>query len=274
MVNPIEPTLPYFLLNGSIGMRNDFDCSIQPNSVQVYEVIRVINSKPLFLADHLQRLSNSCLKLGINCDVNCISTLVANFLHFQKVAQCNLRLSITKNEKASDILAYYIQSKYPTPQQYKNGVRVELLSKVRDNPSVKVENRSLRDLANDTISRRNVYEVLLVNQNGEITEGSRSNFFAVKGKTIYTAPLHQVLEGITRKKVVQLAHDSGIECVEQPVRVEDLTTFDGAFITGTSPKVLPVNRIEKVAFKGVSQTTKKLIEAYDQLIRDYLDSID
>jgi branched-chain amino acid aminotransferase len=272
MENPIEATFPYFTLNGSIGNRDDFTFSLQPNILPVYEVIRVVNSKPLFLDDHLQRLSESCLKLNINCDVHCINKWLATFLRFQKVVQCNLRLSITKNEKASDFLAYFISSKYPTPKQYTNGVSVELLSLVRDNPSVKVENRSLRELANEIISQRNVYEVLLVNQNGEITEGSRSNFFAVKGNTIYTAPLYYVLEGITRKKVVQLTHENGIECVEKPIRVEDLTTFDGAFITGTSPKVLPVSRIGKVAFKEISQTTKTLIEKYDQLIRNYLDS--
>lgn len=274
MENPIEPTLPYFLLNGSIGKRDDFAFSLQPNTLPVYEVIRVINSKPLFLADHLQRLSNSCLKLGISYDVHCISNWLATFLSIQKVAQCNLRLNITKSHNASDVFAYFIPSKYPTPKQYINGVCVELLSIVRDNPSIKVENRSLRELSNEIISQRNVFEVLLVNENGEITEGSRSNFFAVKGSTIYTSPLHQVLDGITRKKVVQLAHENGIECVEQPISVDDLSTFDGAFITGTSPKVLPVSRIGAIAFKGISLTTKTLIKKYDQLIRNYLDSTD
>lgn len=273
MENPIDPALPYFLLNGSIGKRDDFAFNLLPNFPTVYEVIRVVNSRPLFLDDHLLRLSNSCKKLDISCDLPCIYQWLATFLRFQKVAQCNLRVNITKSHKASDVFAYFIPSKYPTPEQYKNGVDIELLSLVRDNPSIKVENRSLRELANDIISQRNVYEVLLVNENGEITEGSRSNFFAVKGNAIYTAPLYQVLEGITRKKVVQLAHDNGIECVEQPIRVEEICTLDGAFITGTSPKVLPVSRIGKVAFKGIPQTTKKLIEAYNKLIRDFLDSI-
>ncbi len=271
MNNPIEPSFPFFILNGITGNRNNFPFDLLSNKSVVYEVIRVINSKPLFLHDHLQRMSNSCIKLGISCNINSINQWLADFLKNKEVAQCNLRLNIAKNDYGSEFLAYFIPSKYPTPLQYINGISLELLNVERVNPNVKIENRMLREKADEIIQQKGVYEVLLVNENGEITEGSRSNFFAVKGNAIFTAPLHQVLEGITRQKIVQLAYENGIECIEQPIRVEDLTTIDGAFITGTSPKVLPVNRIGNIAFNGVSSTTIKIIDEYNQLIRNYIE---
>ena len=81
----------------------------------------------------------------------------------------------------------FIKSNYPKPELYKTGVEVCLLHEERTNPNVKAKGLKVRDHANALITEKGVFEVLLVNNDGILTEGSRSNLFLVKGDTIYTA---------------------------------------------------------------------------------------
>ena len=66
--------------------------------------------------------------------------------------------------------------------------------------------------------------------------------------------------------VIQIAKDNSIECVEKEVHPSDIEKMDGAFITGTSSKVLPIARIGDYNFKSIPITTRKMIELYDQLV--------
>jgi branched-chain amino acid aminotransferase len=233
----------------------------------IYEVIRVIKGKPLFYEEHFLRLGKSCNHLGLHFNREEVWGMVTRFLRENFVKEKNFRVVLNfRGDKTYNLIGYFIESHYPSETEYQLGVATELLPIARENPNVKAENLSLRQMADEIITSKKVFEVLLVNSNGEITEGSRSNFFVVKGNAIFTPPRNQVLEGVTRNRVVQLAYKNGIECIEQPIRAEVLHTYDAAFLTGTSPKVLPINRIGTIIFNGVSTTTQKIIDYYNQLI--------
>ncbi|HCY00083.1 MAG TPA: hypothetical protein DG754_08090 [Bacteroidales bacterium] len=109
------------------------------------------------------------------------------------------------------------------------------------------------------------HEALLVNDEGFITEGSRSNFFAVINNTLVTPPSKDVLEGVTRKMVIALAKQNSIPFQERPIHKRELDSFDGVFITGTSPKVLPITQIGNHSFK-IPKLTQEMIKHYDELV--------
>ncbi len=111
-----------------------------------------------------------------------------------------------------------------------------------------------------------------MNAKGFITEGSRSNFFAVFGNSLITPPANQVLKGITRKMVISLAINNGIELIERPIHYSEIDKMNGAFITGTSLKVLPINAIASHRFNQIPPLTKKLMMLYDQLIEKDIES--
>jgi branched-chain amino acid aminotransferase len=275
MQNPIDIGEPFFLYNSSILPTNEFHIDLLKGKCNLYEVVRVVLGKPLFFEEHFQRLANSCDQLGLQFNREETWWMLTSFLRNNFVTEKNIRIVLNFNgNKSYNLVAYFINSHYPSETDYQLGVATELLPIVRENPNVKAENLSLRRQADELIKSKGVFEVILVNSFGEITEGSRSNIFLVKGNVIFTSPLNQVLEGITRKKVVQLAYENSIECIEQPIRVEELYTFDAAFLTGTSPKVLPINRIGTVTFNGFSTTTKKIIDCYNQLITSNLSKWD
>ena len=115
------------------------------------------------------------------------------------------------NNKQPELFIFFIPYLYPAPDMYRVGVEILSLNEVRNQPNAKITNLSLRTLADKIISDKNVYEVLLVNQEGFITEGSRSNIFFIKDKVVFTPPTSIVLPGITREKVLEICNNLGIE---------------------------------------------------------------
>jgi len=110
----------------------------------------------------------------------------------------------------------------------------------------------------------------LVDRDGMITEGSRSNVFFVKGDVFYTAPASMVLEGITRQKVIECLTKLAFPVVEQAVKGNEIDKFDAAFLTGTSPKVLPVSAVGKQMFDVRNNAILKLMDIYNQMIQNYI----
>jgi branched-chain amino acid aminotransferase len=127
---------------------------------------------------------------------------------------------------------------------------------------------------NSELQSRQAYEALLVNREGLITEGSRSNvFFIMEDGTIVTPPDSLVLSGITREKIIGLCRSEGMNLIFGAVAETDLSGFRSLFITGTSPMVLGVQSVEDHRFDAGNPVTDNLHTLYERLadvsIRNY-----
>jgi branched-chain amino acid aminotransferase len=256
----------YFVLNGVV--KSTLDCSyiVPSKSKIIYEVLRVKNSTPIFLEQHLDRLYNSINILGLEQPKNnFISIMIAELLDINPISENNLRISlIYGSSKSPDLLIYFTPSTYPTETQRSNGVIVRTLYASRSNPNAKVENISLREKADKLMQESRCYEVLLVDSNGLISEGSRSNVFFIKDNSLFTPPIELVLGGITRQVVVNLAKSLRIQFKEDYISINKLAEFDGAFLTGTSPGVLPIAKIDAINFNVKSTTLMAFVDAYSK----------
>jgi branched-chain amino acid aminotransferase len=88
-------------------------------------------------------------------------------------------------------------------------------------------------------------ESILLNTQGKISEASGMNIFVVRNGKIFTPGVEQdILEGITRDSIIQIARDIGYEVVERPVDKSELFIADEAFLSGTAAKVTPIKQIE------------------------------
>ena len=248
------------------------------DTVQLYEVIRIIDDIPIFLEDHLSRLYLSAHLTGMGQlpEVTSLTGLVKTFVNSQKKDIGNIKLSFTFSKTFAMPLCElnYIPHAYPTKDEYTYGVKVGLLYADRLIPNAKIQNSEIRDRANKAISEKNLYEVLLIDSKGNITEGSRSNVFFVKNETLYSAPGDKILQGITRIKILNLCKTANIQVVETEIPASGLNQYEAAFLTGTSPKVLPISSIEKVVYKTDILLLIKLQKLYDQLIDDYISNWD
>jgi branched-chain amino acid aminotransferase len=90
------------------------------------------------------------------------------------------------------------------------------------------------------------YEALLVNEKNMITEGSRSNIFFLKGEVLVTAPDKLILNGITRKHILEICRLNNVKVEMRCVNAGDISEYDSVFMTGTSPMVLPFCRIDDI----------------------------
>lgn len=238
----------------------------------VYEVIRIIDGVALFLEDHFGRLLNSMQIQRIRFEMDYIGFKqnITELIRINQKAEGNIRFLYSVSERGNFWSFNFIPHSYPTPEEYQNGVSTDLFFAERKDPNAKVIQQQIRDEANQMIADRKLFEVLMVDRGGRITEGSRSNVFFVKNDVFYTAPESMVLIGITRQKVLDCLKVLGLEVVEEAVAAAEIGFFDAAFITGTSPKVLPVRLVGRQRFQVEASCVKKLMNAYDQLIVNYV----
>ena len=91
--------------------------------------------------------------------------------------------------------------------------------------------------------------------------------FFIQNQKLITLPLHAVLEGITRKHIMQLCAENEIPVLEKTVHQNDLVTMEAVFITGTSRRVLPVSRIDDLAFDVSNELIRKLQGLLEERVR-------
>jgi branched-chain amino acid aminotransferase len=234
-----------------------------------YEVLRVLDSKCLFLEDHLLRLQNSVSLAGLKYTFVAadISAVIRELIHKNGLVNGNIRLVLQVPEGGSPMLyTYCVPHSYPSPDNYANGVPTAVFKFVRSNPNIKQYNHVYKQQVLEFINKTSIYEALLCDDRDCITEGSKSNVFFIRKEYVLTAPGNQVLKGITREKIFLLCKKLNYTILECPISIDTLPSMEAVFLTGTSPKILPVNRVDEITFSTGHSMMRTLMKAYDDLI--------
>ncbi len=244
------------------------------NQTVVYEVVRLIEGKPLFFREHLLRLENSCRIANVVFHWNSIQIkqAVRKLVITNNALNVNFKMEVFLHTGRLCYQMYLIPSFYPLDDQYRAGVSVGLFHAERANPNAKTVNAEVRSRADELMKSNSWFEVLLVNHAGEITEGSRSNFFLVGQSTLLTPSQQSVLPGITRQMVLRLASELRIEVEEASIPFAVLQTYPAAFLSGTSPGLIPIATIGDINYSSVHPIYLKLRDAYRNLVFDDLSS--
>lgn len=268
-----EAILNYFIYNNEEHKVPEFENLYFENKPSIYEVIRIIDGIPVFLEEHYDRLINSAkiLNYKLKLSFDDVKKNINKMVKLNDISNFNIKIVVNALESGNPNEYYFfVNSQYPSEDHYKKGVETFLYTAERHNPNAKVINQNLRDDINKLLKEKNCYEALLVNNKGEITEGSRSNLFFVKGNKVYTAPAEDVLLGITRQRILTLCNKNNIDTLETPILADELNSYDAAFISGTSPKVLPISKIDDLKFSTTNEILIKIMKIYDDEIRNYM----
>ncbi|MCX6253998.1 MAG: aminotransferase class IV [Bacteroidia bacterium] len=253
-----------FILNGVLQTAELFDNSLVYDGDSIYEVIRMVKGSPVFFNDHMERLATS-VKLQHKAHLADVPALRKDIIYLtrsDRKKETNLKIVFNYNNGSSNYLVYFIEPIYPSDEQYKKGVKGILFSAERKNPESKVINHKLRSSIYHRLILDGGYEALLVNENSLITEGSRSNIFFLKGETLVTAPDSVILNGITRKHILEICMENQIKVEFACVKVADIIKYDAIFMTGTSPLVLPFYCINDKFFNVRHPLIQKLRQLY------------
>jgi branched-chain amino acid aminotransferase len=223
-----------------------------PNPADANEIL-------LFRADrHVRRLSQSARLLLTELPEATIEQAIDAFLKANRpscpiylrpfVYTSDLGIAPRLHDIETDFLIYGIElGDYLSP----DGVSCRISSWTRQ------EDRSLplrgkisgayitSSLAKTEAVKSGFDEALLLNSRGKVSEASGMNLFIVRDGVLITPGVDQdILEGITRASILQLAGDLGIPVQERPVDKTELFVADEVFLSGTAARVTPVRRVE------------------------------
>ncbi len=265
--------LSYFIRDDEIVNSCDFNPGLLRQGTGIYEVIRIIDGKPLFFEEHINRFLNSAIheKIDLTLRPSDIKQKIRILVEQNRMQNGNIKYQYNKSENGNGIfLAWIIPSHYPSKSDLVHGVVIKSLNAIRKNPHSKRANLPVREIADKMIAEQIISEVLLVNNDGIITEGSSSNFFFIRENQLVTPRATLVLEGITREKIISLAQSLDIKVCEVQVYYSEVNRFDACFISGTSKSVLPVNQIDDIRFGIDNPLMIKLSDSYNDLVNNYI----
>nr|WP_244825555.1 aminotransferase class IV [Carboxylicivirga linearis] len=262
----------YFYINRTLKSINFFNSQSDDNCVCVYEVFRVEDTVPLFINDHLKRLKNSAniANLDLWKSNSQIKQIVKTLIAANNLEIGNIKLEFRMKPNGDrEFLAFLLPVHYPETKQYTEGVVACFQEAERQNPTAKIFNAEVRGEANNIIEKEHVYETVLVNHHNQITEGSRSNLFFIKDGIFITAPDEMVLPGVIRQKLIEIIINKGWGIKFEAINLENVAKMEAAFITGTSPRVLPIKAIDAQKLNANHPLIKEISAELNILIKQY-----
>ena len=255
----------------------------------IYEVVCTNQGKPCFLDEHLKRLyaSASGISLNIPHDETWIKKQIKVALDSAGNAESYIRIIVTRGVGEMDIdpsscnhpnIIIFVKNIPQIPDEdYKKGIPVALVSIKRNSrdaldPAVKTGNYLNNILARVEAHKMGAVDAIMLNSLGELTEGTTSNLFFVReGRLLTPKKVCGILPGITREKIIQLAHENGMPLEEGVWPGEELLKAEEIFLSGTVKKVMPVSILDNrpVGTGKPGPITQKMMRLYSELLESF-----
>ena len=251
----------------------------------VYEVSRTAGGRPVDLDLHLERLERS--SAGILLPLikrEKVARAVRETLLAAENHESYIRIVVTRGagEIGLDpgladeprLIVIVRPLRLPDPKLYSEGAAIALVAVRRNlrravDPAVKSGNYLNNIMALAEAKRAGAYEAIMCNAEGKVVEGSSSNIFMVKDGKIRTPTLDDgLLDGITRRRVFELAVALGRPVEEAHIMPDDLRKADEAFLTSSVRGVMPVVRVSGSAVGTGSPgvITRDLMDLYARFL--------
>jgi branched-chain amino acid aminotransferase len=254
----------------------------------VFEVMRTYGGRPFRQREHLERLARSCDRLHIELPASFdeIGRRTARAVSASGEPECWLRIVVTRGVgpigldlaagRAPSLLIYALPLATLPDSAYRDGIAVGLVHTLRaldgtKAAGAKTSNYLASMLALDEVKQRGCAEAIILGSRGEVVEGATSNVFAVHAGDLVTPPVSAgILEGITRRTVMELARERGITCLEREMWPDDLLTAAEVFITSSIREVVPVVSVDgtKIGDGRPGAVSASLLAAYRERALD------
>ena len=249
----------FFIYNGAISPISQIENVVITNGKSIYEVVRVYNNRVAFLTEHWARMQQSASISKIQIpEIETLNDSLFCLIEKTTINYGNIEIVVNN---PTDWSMRFIPHNYPTEQQYSDGVPTKTYEAYRENPNAKVKLLTLREQVGRFIESNGIYEAIYTNNN-LILEGSRTNIFFIQKNIFYTPQVNAVLPGITRQIVIKLLDENNFQLVENPIQVSQLPDFDAAFLTGTSPEILPIKTIDTIYYNTKNKLLNQIANAY------------
>ena len=263
----------------------------------IYETMRVYDGVVFMLDEHVKRLyrSASRIRLGIPKNIAEIKSAIYETLKANSLRNAYVRLTVSRGygpigldpglckEPTFVIIADEFRE-YPE-KYYKNGIKLIIAGTRRNlkeavNPQIKSLNFLNNILAKIEAKQKGAYEAVMLNARGYLTEGTICNIFFVTppipplsrggGGGVLCTPSVDcgILDGITRKIILESAAANGLKIKEGKFKKDDIYNASEVFITNTTMEVMPVCKVDGKRYK-VGPITKLLRGEYKKQVMNY-----
>jgi branched-chain amino acid aminotransferase len=255
----------------------------------VYDVTRSYGHKLFKLDDHIARLYRSLRYTHIDCatEADEMTRLSIDIFERNKrflgpeddgaiwqVVTCGAD-HFTRGHSSVTVVIFCIPVAFESfARNYLEGLRLMTPSTRRTSPQSLEARAKITNKMNHRIALHEAKQVdprcvpLMLDTDGNIAETNSANFFFVAGGRLCTSTDRNVLQGVTRATVFELASELGIPVVEGNFTPYDVYTADEAFVAGTSPTMLPVRSLngESIGEGIPGPTTLRLIKAWNKMV--------
>lgn len=253
----------------------------------VFEGIRAYNHRVFKLDEHLERLYDSAKAIMLKIPMSFADLRAATIDACRRndIKDGYIRLLVTRGKgslglspdscpKATVIIIAAEIELYPR-EYYTKGLRMATAPTRRTapaalSPSVKSLNYLNNIMGKIEGKLCGAQEVVMLNEQGYVAEGSGDNIFVLRKGKMYTPPIYVgALGGITRGVVIDLAREMKIDLIETHLTRYDLFVADEVFLTGTGAEVIPVVEIDgrPIGDGKPGAVTRGMMEAYAKLTR-------
>jgi len=266
----------YAILNGQIIDEKQAVIPVSDKSYffdfAVYSSVKVIQGKIFFPEYHIERLFESAkiIDLGHKFSRENVLEMLEKLVEKNQLKDAFLRIILvgdSKENKNANLYIFPLTGVHYYPEKfYKKGVKVITYNGERRFPTSKTKDLLLSFLAMREAEKAEAIETLLVDEEGNIREGTRSNFFAIKGNTLITPPSEKILEGITKKIILELCKNK-FEIKEENIPLSKIKEYDELFITSTLFNALPINQINEIMLESNFEKTRLI----QKMFKEYYD---
>lgn len=252
----------------------------------VYEVSAVVQGRLIDNDRHLERLESSLGKIGINPTYARaeIAEIQRNLINKNELVEGVVYIQVSRGAADRDFaypsgamatLVKFTQEKtIVNARNINEGISIKVVPEIRwQRRDIKTVGLLAQSMAKQTALEDGQQDAWM-EEDGFLTEGSSSNIFIVaKNGHLVTRDLsNKILAGITRRAVLELAREQGLDIEERPISVEEVFSAEEAFSTSASTLILPVCQIDG-RLVGAGSPGEKTLSLYNQYLAKYVNHV-
>lgn len=260
--------------------------------MSLFEFSRIYGGIPFRLEDHIQRFAQGAKAMGMPMPLSAeqIFASAKEIISRNKFEHSGIKFYLTMGEcgntggygfkNGEGFTPHFMMIEeamnYQHPEApygmaaHERGVALKPVPFSRQISEAKSINYSAGFTAVRNLRGTDFDEILYVHPQGYVTETTTSNFFCVIDGNLHT-PAHEMLQGITKKVIFELANELKIPVIEKDLSLEELRFASEAFITGSFIEMMPVRQIEDITYPSTMDAPvfAKLRKAFTSYISTY-----
>ena len=239
-----------------------------------YEGLRSYNHVIFRQKDHIDRLKFSLENLLIEYpDVSIESILQTLVEKNDHLSDLVLKIYVSGGPEENDFISevFIVAEPLPTfPEEYfTSGINVLTSPMGRVMTAIKSTQYTNAMILLKQAQAKDSQDVLYVDKNNNLLELTRSNFFGIRENTLFT-PKSDILAGITRKVVLEIATELEMNVEIAPLPYSMLEHFDEAFLTSSFREVMPIKKVDNILIKG-GEKVSILQKAFKKYVAQYIE---